>query len=138
VGLNNVMITKCHQFYLSCSIPTINHMCSVTNTKCKPSIVCHSLYKNVFINLHLFFNPNFNHLWQYFIIELLGCIILYQNKSKLGMTILVNLRIRSVIWKVVTMTLNILLSILLIHYEKQNLNGILSLWQMWFKCFLSK
>ena len=37
---------ECHQFYLSCSILIVNCPCGVTNTKCKPNIICHSLYKN--------------------------------------------------------------------------------------------
>ena len=30
----------CHQFYFSCSILIVNCPCSVTDTKCDPSIIC--------------------------------------------------------------------------------------------------
>ena len=30
-------------------ILVVNHMCSVTNTKCQPNIVCHSLLKKLHI-----------------------------------------------------------------------------------------
>ena len=30
----------CHQFYLSCAILTVNGPCGVTNTKCRPNILC--------------------------------------------------------------------------------------------------
>jgi hypothetical protein len=37
---------SCHQFYLSLSILIVNHLsCSVTNTKCQPHVICHSLVK---------------------------------------------------------------------------------------------
>ena len=35
----------CHLFYLSCSILTVNRPRSVTDTKCKPNILCHSSFK---------------------------------------------------------------------------------------------
>ena len=35
----------CHQFYMSYSILIVNHPCSVTNTRCKPNTICHSLLK---------------------------------------------------------------------------------------------
>ena len=37
----------CHQSYLSCSILTVDRPCSVTNTKWKPNIICHSLWMNL-------------------------------------------------------------------------------------------
>ena len=30
-------------YYLSCSTSIVNHLCGVTNTKCKPNVICHSL-----------------------------------------------------------------------------------------------
>ena len=34
----------CHQIYFSYSLLIVNHPCSVTNIKCEPNIICHSLY----------------------------------------------------------------------------------------------
>ena len=33
--------------YLSCSILIVNRMCSVTNTECKPNIICQFLPKKI-------------------------------------------------------------------------------------------
>ena len=49
VGVYTKYCIWCHQFYLSGSILIANRQCSVTNTKCKPNIICHSLLN---INVH--------------------------------------------------------------------------------------
>ena len=36
---------RCHQFYLPCFVVIVDCPCSVTNTKCKPKIMCHSFYQ---------------------------------------------------------------------------------------------
>ena len=69
---------ECHRSYLSCSILIVNCPCSVTGTKCKPNIICHSSLKRNrpyrFKVLQLlaltkwFFHPIFNHSWQNLII----------------------------------------------------------------------
>ena len=41
--LNIVFSAPPPQFHLSCSTLIISRLCGVTNTKCKLSIVCHSL-----------------------------------------------------------------------------------------------
>ena len=76
---------------LVCEVALIsNCICSFTNTKCKPKIICHSLW-NVFehckftmlqlLSLTKWFSyPNFNHPWQYFKMEMFECKI-YQTKS---------------------------------------------------------
>ena len=45
VGLHLSTVFKCHQVYLSCLVLLVNRPCSVTNTKCRPTIICHFLLK---------------------------------------------------------------------------------------------
>lgn len=39
--------TYCHQFYLCCSIPMVNRMCSVINIECKLNLICRFLLLNM-------------------------------------------------------------------------------------------